>query len=432
MGGFDLDAWLATQKTRVEALLSARMKAIGGRASRSWPRRWRTRCSMGASGCVPSCAWRSRRVAGSSRGGSDAADDAACAVEMIHTYSLVHDDLPAMDDDDLRRGRPTTHKVYGEAMAILAGDALLTDAFGALGGDGPVRGRLCAELALAAGGGGMVGGQVLDIAEDRPAEEGYLLKLHRMKTGALIKCACRMGAIAGGGGAEALEAAETYGDAVGLAFQIADDLLDVTSSAAAMGKPTGADAAAGRHTFPAVVGLERSAALAREQVQRAKPRLPRSSRSRARWPPWPAIRWSASTEERAPRRAARGARSRADPRQGPELILAGQVVVDDARIDKPGTRVSVDADVRLKGEVLKYVSRGGLKLEAALDAFALDPKGLVCADIGASTGRLHRLPAAARSGEGARHRRGPRAAAPEAPRRPARHFTRGRERAPPE
>src|SRR6185295_11893376 len=111
--------------------------------------------------------------------------------------------------------------VYGDALAILAGDALLTDAFTLLSGDSAVRGRLCGELALAAGGAGMVGGQVLDIDEDRPAEEGYLLKLHRAKTGALIKCACRMGAIAGGGGPDAVAAAETYGDAIGLAFQIA-------------------------------------------------------------------------------------------------------------------------------------------------------------------------------------------------------------------
>src|SRR6185295_3648660 len=113
----------------------------------------------------------------------------------IHTYSLIHDDLPAMDNDDLRRGRPTSHKAHGEAMAILAGDALLTEAF-ALLANGPESSRrmLCAELGQAAGAGGMVGGQVLDIAEDRPAEEGYLRKMHRLKTGALIRVACRMGA----------------------------------------------------------------------------------------------------------------------------------------------------------------------------------------------------------------------------------------------
>jgi geranylgeranyl diphosphate synthase type II len=160
--------------------------------------------------------------------------------------------------------------VYGEAMAVLAGDSLLTDAFRLLAtGPEPVRGTLCAELALAAGSAGMVGGQVMDIAEDRPAHLDYLTQLHRLKTGALIRAACRMGVLAVGGGAEALERASTYGEAIGLAFQIADDVLDVTSDAATMGKPTGADAAAGRHTFPAVLGLEESKALAARKVAEA-------------------------------------------------------------------------------------------------------------------------------------------------------------------
>jgi geranylgeranyl diphosphate synthase type II len=259
---FDLDGWLKVQQTRVEKALSARMAELAVRAPKRLAEAMGYSLLAGGKRLRPVlCLAFAEAVAGStSRGPAEAA---ACAVEMIHTYSLIHDDLPAMDDDDLRRGRPTNHKMYGEAMAILAGDALLTDAF--LGLSQP----LAQELALAAGSAGMVGGQVLDIAEDRPAEEAYLLRLHRAKTGALIKCACRMGAIAGGGSDSALAAAETYGDAVGLGFQIADDILDVTASAEAMGKPTGADAAAGRHTFPAVVGLERSRALASEQVQRA-------------------------------------------------------------------------------------------------------------------------------------------------------------------
>jgi geranylgeranyl diphosphate synthase type II len=274
MSHFDLDAWLKTQKARVEALLGTRMKALAARTPPKLAEAMAYALLDGGKRLRPIlCLGFADAAARTSNGGGPAADDAACALEMIPTYSLVHDDLPAMDDDDLRRGRPTTHKVYGEAMAILAGDALLTDAFAQLAGDSLVRGRLCAELGLAAGGAGMVGGQVLDIAEDRPAEEAYLLKLHRMKTGALIKAACRMGVLAGGGSADDLSAAETYGDAVGLAFQIADDILDVTSSAATMGKPTGADAAAGRHTFPAVVGLDRSRALAAEQVQRAQAAL---------------------------------------------------------------------------------------------------------------------------------------------------------------
>jgi len=202
---------------------------------------------------------------------SAAAEDAACALEYVHTYSLVHDDLPAMDDDDLRRGRPTNHKVFGEAMAILAGDALLTEAF-ALLSSGPesARAALVSRLAQAAGAAGMVGGQVLDIAEDRPAEEAYLTRLHRAKTGALLRAACTLGVVAEGGTPAQVAAAERYGDSVGLAFQIADDLLDVTSSPEAMGKPTGADAAAGRHTYPAVLGLEasrlRAAALVNEAL----------------------------------------------------------------------------------------------------------------------------------------------------------------------
>jgi len=160
--------------------------------------------------------------------------------------------------------------VFGEAMAILAGDALLTEAFALLGtGPEPRRAELVSRLAHAAGAVGMVGGQVLDIAEDRPAEEAYLTRLHRAKTGALLRAACTLGAVAEGGTPAQVEAAERYGDAVGLAFQIADDLLDVTSSAEAMGKPTGADAAAGRHTYPAVLGLEASRARAHVLVEEA-------------------------------------------------------------------------------------------------------------------------------------------------------------------
>lgn len=271
---FMLEQWLPTQQRRVEALLLSRMDAIARRSPDRLAQAMRYSLLDGGKRLRPVlCLAFSDAVSQASNGGGEPANDAACALECIHTYSLVHDDLPAMDDDDLRRGRPTNHKVHGEAMAILAGDALLTDAFTLLA-SGPseqqaVRGRLVAELALAAGAGGMVGGQVLDIAEDRPAELDYLNRLHRMKTGALIKAACRMGAIAAHADERALAAAEIFGDAVGLAFQIADDVLDVTASAEKMGKPTGADAAAGRHTFPAVVGLERARQMAQDHVTRA-------------------------------------------------------------------------------------------------------------------------------------------------------------------
>ncbi len=268
---FDFDGWLKSQQARVEALLAGRMDLIARRTPAKLAEAMRYSLLAGGKRLRPVLVLAfADATARASNGGGAAAEDAACAVEMIHTYSLIHDDLPAMDDDDLRRGRPTNHKVYGEAMAILAGDALLTDALATVGtGAEPHRARLVCELALAAGAGGMVGGQVLDIAEDRPAELDYLVKLHRMKTGALLKASCRMGAIAGGGGVAELHAAEVYGEAIGLAFQIADDVLDVTSTPEQMGKPTKADADAGRHTFPAVVGLERSKQLAREHAEAA-------------------------------------------------------------------------------------------------------------------------------------------------------------------
>jgi geranylgeranyl diphosphate synthase type II len=268
MSAFQLEPWLQTRGGRVETLLADRLRHL-----EAAPRRLveATEYSLMAGGK------RLRPVlclafAEAVRGGppSKAAEDAACALEYIHTYSLIHDDLPAMDDDDLRRGRPTNHKVFGEAMAILAGDALLTEAFALVGtGTEPYRAELVARLARAAGAQGMVGGQVLDIAEDRPAEEAYLTRLHRMKTGALLQAACTLGVVAEGGTVAQVAAAERYGEAVGLAFQIADDLLDVTASSEAMGKPTGADAAAGRHTFPAVLGLEASRVRAAALVDEA-------------------------------------------------------------------------------------------------------------------------------------------------------------------
>jgi geranylgeranyl diphosphate synthase type II len=271
MSSFPLEAFLTEQRHRVESILESRLaelaKAVPPRLMEAM------RYSLLSGGkrlrpilCLAFADASSRRGSG----GSEVANDAACAIEMIHTYSLVHDDLPSMDDDDLRRGRPTSHKAFGEAVAILAGDALLTEAFATLArGAEPPRVRLCRELAQAAGAAGMIAGQVLDIAQDRPAEEAYLFRLHRLKTGALIRASCRMGVIASSSSDDSLAAADAYGQAVGLAFQIADDILDVTGDSARMGKPTGADAAANRFTFPAVVGLAKSRALAEEQVRLA-------------------------------------------------------------------------------------------------------------------------------------------------------------------
>jgi farnesyl diphosphate synthase len=193
---------------------------------------------------------------------------AAAAVEMVHAYSLVHDDLPAMDDSDLRRGRPTCHKEFDEATAVLAGDGLLTAAFGVLAhpdthADPAVRCELVAALAAAAGAAGMVGGQMIDlIAEHRPLDIGAITRLQRMKTGALIAFSCESGAILAKAAAEPRAALRGYAHDLGLAFQIADDLLDVEGSAAETGKPVGADAAAGKATFVSILGVERARAQA--------------------------------------------------------------------------------------------------------------------------------------------------------------------------
>ena len=272
MAVFELDPFMRSRQARVEALLRERADRL---APAGTPPRLAEamRYSLLAGGKRLRPVLCLAFADAVSRASTDTAvvADAACAVEYVHTYSLVHDDLPCLDNDDLRRGKPTNHKVFGEPLALLAGDGLLTEAFTVLAtGPEPVRGLLCAELARAAGAAGMVGGQVLDIAEDRAATLDYLLRLHRMKTGALIRAACRMGVLAAGGDVAALGSAETYGDAVGLAFQIADDVLDVTASAEQLGKPVGADAEAGRHTFPAVVGLEESRRMARDLVARAE------------------------------------------------------------------------------------------------------------------------------------------------------------------
>lgn len=271
---FTLAPYLQVQQPRVEALLADRLSRSAGVPPRLAEAMGYSLLAGGKRLRPILCLAFAEAVGGGSGAGGILAEDAACALEYVHTYSLVHDDLPSMDDDDLRRGRPTNHKVHGEAMAILAGDALLTEAFALLAARGDARsGLLCRELARGAGAAGMVGGQVLDIAEDRPAQLDYLVRLHRLKTGALIRAACRMGVICAAeelSDAALLEAAEAYGDAVGLAFQIADDLLDVTGDATTLGKPTGADAAAGRATFPALMGLEASRAFAREQVAAAK------------------------------------------------------------------------------------------------------------------------------------------------------------------
>ncbi len=198
-------------------------------------------------------------------------ENAAATLELIHTYSLIHDDLPALDNDDLRRGRPTNHKVFGEAMAILAGDSLLTLAFEVLGrleyieATGKI--RLVEELARASGTvGGMIGGQVHDIEGERKPPTAQLLEsIHRAKTGALLRASVRMGAIYAGASEQELAALSEYGEHVGLAFQIVDDVLDIEQSSEALGKTAGKDQAQQKITFPAVYGLETSRKMAEEE-----------------------------------------------------------------------------------------------------------------------------------------------------------------------
>ncbi|WP_449414938.1 polyprenyl synthetase family protein [Ochrobactrum teleogrylli] len=192
----------------------------------------------------------------------DAVLRVAAALECIHCYSLVHDDLPAMDDDDLRRGQPTVHKAFDEAAAILAGDSLLTYAFDIIAADetdldSSVRVKLVSALARASGLGGMAGGQALDLmAETKKPDEAGIITLQAMKTGALIRFACEAGAIIADASCEDRERMAEFGSAIGLAFQLADDLLDVTADAAAMGKATGKDAAAGKATLVALHGID--------------------------------------------------------------------------------------------------------------------------------------------------------------------------------
>lgn len=201
------------------------------------------------------------------------AEIAAAAIEMVHTYSLVHDDLPAMDDDDLRRGRPTCHKAFDEATAILAGDALLTLAFEVLAKqiDRPtIAVRLIGQLAQDAGPAGMIAGQIADLkAENTAGTEEILEYIHTNKTAKMFRCAAAMGAICGGAGKKQLECLREYGLKIGLGFQIADDILDISTSSEQLGKTAGKDAKAGKATYPAVLGMERAKQLEKKLAEEA-------------------------------------------------------------------------------------------------------------------------------------------------------------------
>ncbi|MCY4602347.1 MAG: polyprenyl synthetase family protein, partial [Acidobacteria bacterium] len=266
--------------------------------------------------------------------GAALAMPAACAIEMIHTYSLVHDDLPAMDDDSLRRGRPTVHVAYGEAMAILAGDGLLTEAFRVLARwpdtDDPAvvdrKLRTVERVAAGAGVGGMGGGQVLDIqpvdaaaARRQPAAaaRAALRAMHERKTGALIRAAAAAGAIMAGADRATIAAVDAYAAHLGLGFQIVDDILDVEGDTAALGKTAGKDAAAGKVTYPSLVGLEQSRVLAAGALgdRRGAPRrgLARHREATAAGPRGRQSRNAPAPQPSTARLGKRGARG---PRQG--------------------------------------------------------------------------------------------------------------------
>ncbi len=267
MSSTDFSSRLAAVATETEALLERLLDgaALPGETARP-PRlleamRWSA--LGGGKRLRPFLVVEAAALFGASR---DSALLAGCALELLHCYSLVHDDLPAMDNDDLRRGKPTVHKAFDEATAILAGDALLTLAFDIMARDGvhaepSVRIALVRELARAAGLGGMAGGQMLDLAAEgrfvakRALTETDIVTLQAMKTGALIRFACNAGAVLGQADAQAHASIERYGAAIGQAFQIADDLLDVEGDSAQLGKAAGKDEAAGKATLVAVLGV---------------------------------------------------------------------------------------------------------------------------------------------------------------------------------
>jgi len=270
ISSFDFAAYLAKAKDRVEVALD---NSLG--PERPEELREAMRYSLLAGGkrlrpilCLAAC-----ELTG---GDSDKALPTAVALEMIHTMSLIHDDLPSMDNDDLRRGRPTNHKVYGDALAILSGDALLTRAFEmvSLRSPGVPSERLVkvvGELSLVAGAPGLVGGQVADLeCEGKDVDLETLEYIHIHKTGALLKASVVCGAIIGGAENNLLEALRTYSQAIGLAFQIIDDILDVTSSSEVLGKTAGKDLIADKTTYPKLLGIEESRVRANKLIDQAK------------------------------------------------------------------------------------------------------------------------------------------------------------------
>ena len=273
---FQLDIYLKERASLVERALRAVAAEASGPAARL-AEAMRYSLLGGGKLIRPILALASCEAVG---GSPEEAIGFACALEMIHTYSLIHDDLPCMDDDDLRRGRPTSHKVYGEAIATLAGDGLLTDAFAVLARSPMARRapalllETVAELAEAAGSKGMVAGQVIDlVSEGRALKIDELEYLHGRKTGALFVAAVRGGARMGGASPSEMESLTAYARALGLCFQVVDDLLDVEASAEQIGKRTQKDRTHGKNTYPKLLGLARSHQFARELAGRAEAAL---------------------------------------------------------------------------------------------------------------------------------------------------------------
>jgi geranylgeranyl diphosphate synthase type II len=262
---FDLDKYLSERKAVVEANLERHLDACVG-APATLREAMHYSLMAGGKRLRPMLALAACEAVG---GQVEDAIDAACAVEFVHTYSLIHDDLPAMDDDDFRRGRPTSHKKFGEAVAILVGDALCAEAFRVAASRRAGREAAIAdvvfELARASGAVGMVGGQVIDIeATGKKIDVEHLQMLHHAKTGELLLVAVRSGARMGGASPSALERLTVYGRALGLAFQIVDDVLDITADLATLGKDPGSDREAGKTTFVDLLGVDGARARANQ------------------------------------------------------------------------------------------------------------------------------------------------------------------------
>jgi farnesyl diphosphate synthase len=262
-GMSDFAAWMAAVAERTEAALAQALPAESAEPARLHAA-MRYAALGGGKRVRPLLVHAAGLVSGADAASLDAA---AAAVEMIHAYSLVHDDLPCMDDDDLRRGRPTVHKAYDEATALLVGDALQTQAFATLAAapalDVARRLSLVAELSQASGSRGMAGGQAIDLASVGVALSREALEtMHRMKTGALLRASVRMGALCGELPASGMHDLDCYAEAIGLAFQVVDDILDVTADTATLGKTAGKDAAAAKPTYVSILGLDEARALA--------------------------------------------------------------------------------------------------------------------------------------------------------------------------